>query len=174
MAIEQLEKESSKSEKNIAHYFKPVDKGSSMPSWYYRSQVEEELEWVKRAERQLKDDLIPQENKLTVKTELKAKKQRLKEISDARNEVEDKILAKGVNKDKAWARHKELGELIAESMFTRDEMFHRDPHGKKHRVIDPREEADRTPFRNKLIKEYKILGRILGENSNPERLRKGR
>lgn len=170
--IDKLETESKRSKKNIAHYFKPVDKGSSMPSWYYREQVSEELEWINRAERQLRDDLVPQENKLAINTELKAKKKRLKEITEAKSDVETKIMGK--DKDKAWARHKELGEIIAESMFTRDEMFHRDTHGRKHRTIDAREEAARTPFRNNIIKEYKILGRILGENSNPERLRRGK
>jgi len=79
-----------------------------------------------------------------------------------------------MDKDKSFKRYKEVEEEIKESLFTRDEMHHRDEHSRRHRTVDPREEAERGQYRNNLIKEYQIRGRLLGENTNVEQLRRGR
>ena len=163
--IQNLAKESNKSTKNLVHYFKPIDKGSSMPAWYYKAQMEEQEEWLRVNERQLKDGLIPQEKIRDVKEELKKRKDRLNEIRSAFKEVEDIILK---DKDKAKKRYDELSAVLEDSYFTRDEMFH-----KPSRMVDPRMEAERVSHRNDIVKEWKIIGAVLGETTNPEHLRKG-
>ena len=167
--IHKLEKESAKSKEIISHWFKPVDKGSSMPSWYYKQQVEEEHDWIATAEKQLRDDLVPTERIREVKAELRNRKERHEQILAANRDVKKEISGNAALRDKAAKRFGELAEIIKDSLFTRDEMFN-----KPTRLASPRDEAERTQFRNNVIKEYKIIGSILGEDSNPERLRKGR
>ena len=166
-----LEKEGKKSKKNLAHYFNPIDKGSSKPAWYYSAQIDEEKEWIRRAERELKEQTIPMEKIAELKVQLKVRKDKYEEIMKSKDASEKLV---NTDKDKAFKRHTELEEIIKESMFTRDEMHYRDKHGRRHRTVDPREEAERGIHRNHLIKEYTILGRLLGENTNIEALRRGR
>ncbi len=166
--IHRLEKDSKKSKEAISHWFKDVDKGSSMPSWYYKQQVAEEREWIQVAERQLKDDLVPTERIREIKAELRKRKSRYDQITAAERDVAKEIAGNGALKDKAAKRFEELGGIIENSLYSRDEMFN-----KPTRLASPREEAERIRFRNSIIKEYKILGAVLGEDSNPERLRKG-
>ena len=163
--IQDLAKESQRAKKNLVHYFSPVDKGSSMPSWYYKVQMDEQEEWLRVNERQLKEGLIPQEKVMLTKEEIAKRKDRLKEIREARRVVEEMILK---DKDKSKKRYDELSETLADSYFTRDEMFH-----KPSRMVDPRMEAERSRERNDIVKEWKIIGAVLGETTNPEHLRKG-
>jgi len=169
--LQELEKASKKSKKELAHFFQPIDKGSSKPSWYYTAQVEEEQDWIRMAERQLKEQLVPTEKIAELKQQLSIRKGKFEKIMLSKDAANSHVK---IDKDKAAKRHQELEETIKQSMFSRDEMFHRDQHGQRHRTVDPREEADRGQFRNRLIKEYKVLGRLLGENTNIEQLRRGR
>jgi len=155
------------SKANVAHFFKPVDKGSAMPSWYNQTHLEELEERVKSKERQLKNDLVPQDKIMRVKTELTAERTRLNEIKSAQTSVQNMV-----QKDpgKYAKRLEELREEISESYYTRDQMF----RAGKDRSASPRMEAEKMPHRNELIREYKIIARCLDEDPNPERLRKGK
>lgn len=157
-------KKGEESKGNLVHFFKTVDRGSSMPSWYYTAQMEEEQDWIRRAESQLEENLIPAENVRDIKMQLRARKQKYEQIREAWDEC--KKLVNG-DKDRYKARLDELKETIADSLFTRDQMFH-----KPTRQIDPRWEADRIPVRNHMIKEAKIIARLLGEEYSTEQLRK--
>jgi len=169
--LQELEKESKKSKKNIAPYFKEIDKGSSMPSWVYEPHIEEEQEFIRRSERELKEQTVPVERMPELKMQLKVRKDKLEKVMQSKDEAYKIVNS---DKDKALKRHKELEEKITDSMFSRDEMHYRDTHGRRHRTVNPRDEADRGQHRNALIKEYRILGHVLGENTNVEALRKGR
>lgn len=161
--IQSFIRQANKAKGNVAHFFRPVDKGSSMPSWYYGRQVEEEESWIENAEMQLKRNLVPTEKIERLRAELRARKTRLDEIRKAKKEIKDEILT---DPDKAKKRFDKLADIIAESMPTRDEMMH------KPKLVDPRIEAERLVHRNSLVKEYKLLGHILGEPVNVEALRR--
>lgn len=154
------------SKANVAHFFKPVDKGSAMPSWYNSVHMEELEERVKAKEKQLDADLVPKDKIMRVRAELQSERARLNEIKAAKTSVANMV---GKDKDRYAKRFKELSEEIAESFYTRDEMFRKD----KNRSASPRAEAERMAHRNYLVQEWKILGRCLEEDTNVERLRKG-
>ena len=158
-----FKKKATQAKNEMAHFFQPIDKGSSMPSWYYERHIEEENEWIKRNRNQLDRGLIPPDKIEMLKSELKAREVRLGHINEAEKTVKDLILA---DKDKAKKRFDRLAEAIAESMPTRDEMNH------VPKLIDPRKEAERMPHRDKLVKLYKVYGRVLGEYVNVEALRR--
>lgn len=164
--IARFQEEAVKASENVEHFFKPIDKGSSMPSWYYDRQVEEENEWIKNAEKQLADNLIPQDKIIPIKAELQTKKIRFEKIKEAHEDAKELV---NKDPDAFVKRRKELADLIKQSMFTRDEMFHRPA-----RSVDPRHEAERSQLRNGLVKEWKIIGYLLGESTNVEALRKGK
>lgn len=170
--IAHLRKEAEKSKKNYAHYFQPIDKGSSMPTWYNPAFVMEENTWLTRAKRELDQNLVPQDEILQLKAQIRMREKKVKDILASQMKTEEMIKK---NKDAAYNRYKELGDTIADSMFTRDEMFYVDgKHGMRARKISPRDEADREHYRKHLVKEWKIIGKALGEDTNIEGLRKGR
>ena len=158
-----FERKANRAKKEMAHFFQPIDKGSSMPSWYYERQIEEEEEWIKKNRNQLERQLVPPDKIEMLRSELKAREIRLSQIDEAEKTVKDMILA---DKDKAKKRFDSLAEAIADSMPTRDEMNH------VPKLIDPRKEAERMPHRDKLVKLYKVYGRILEEPVNVEALRR--
>ena len=156
-------KKANQTKVNLVHFFNPIDKGSSMPSWYYTAQMEHEEEDIARAQNQLKRNLVPQDKIERLRVELRAKEKRLEKIREAQKKVKTEIMK---DKDGAVKRFKQLEADIADSMPTRDEMHH------KPKLVDPRLEADRLPHRSALIKEYKILGHFLGEYVIVEALRR--
>ena len=163
--IGKIEKVSKQAEKDLVHYFKPVDKGASMPSWYNETQVDEMQEKVKDIERILRENRVSNPDSIReLKKTLEINKARLKEILSAKAEIEADL---NKNKDVAVKRYKELEETIKEYQPTRDEMFN-----KPSRVVDPRQFAIVDKFMTNVVRQYKILGRLLGENSNPELLRR--
>jgi hypothetical protein len=170
--LTQLKKDADQAKKDYAHYFQSIDRGGTMPTWYNQAHIEEENDWIKRAQKQLEQNLVPQDDILNIKAQLKIREKRLKSVLASRMETEKLILK---NKDKSYAEYKELGEKIGNSMFSHDEMHYvSGKHGQRARVISPREEAEREIHRKHLVKKYKILGKVLGEDTNIERLRKGR
>jgi hypothetical protein len=170
--FEGLKKDAEQSKKNLVHYFQDIDKGSMMPTWYNPSHLEEENDWIRRAKGQMDQNLVPHDDVMRLKAELKLRENKVKKILQSRMETEKRIEK---NKDESFSRYKELEEKIKESMPSRDEMFHVDgKHGMRARRVDPRIEAETEIYRKHLVREWKIIGKVIGENTNIERLRKGR
>lgn len=165
--INKLEDESNKAKKELSHFFSPVDRGSSMPSWYYDRKVREEKEWIEKHERQVKDNLIPEDDILKVKSEMKVRKEKLSEIEESYENAKKQFQEQ---KD-FWAKeYDRLGKIIGDSMPHIDHMFNIE-NGRKMRLISAQDEALRVKHRNNPVKLWKILGHFLGESTNPETLR---
>ena len=154
---------------------------SEMPVWYFDAQIEELREGIGRKERALERGFIIQEQIPLVKEELIKERAKLKRIKQSKPEL------KGANKDKAWRTYESLGKQIKDSMPTRKQAH--------DGLVNPHEELKRLKGKHVKIdteiakacgvnvihgkvtgdeanKCYQILGRALGENSNPEALRR--
>lgn len=154
---------------------------SEMPVWYFDAQIEELREGIGRKERSLERGEIIQEQIPTVREELIKERAKLKKIEQSKPEL------KGANKDKAWRAYESLGKQIKDSMPTRKQNHDGlvNPHEElkrlkgKHIKIDTEiaKACGVSVLHGKVTgdeanKCYQILGRALGENSNPEALRR--
>ncbi len=154
---------------------------SEMPAWFHDVQVEELLESVSKKERQLDRGEVPPEYAFMVKNEVAGLKKKITEIQMS------KPTLKGGQKDMVYKEYQSLQQQIADSMPTRRE----DRQG----FVNPREELKRMknphisitpkmaeacgvkPVRGKISgdqanKCYKMMGKVLGENTNVERVRR--
>jgi len=159
---------------------KPV---SYLPAWMLPRQKEELEEEIARNERTLKVGAIPGDQKGQLIEDIRRSKKRLDEINESMPSLTSAA------KDKLAKAHEEIGGRISESLFTRDEMRNgfADPHEEHRRNKQPciKMDPDLARACNVRItsgkvsrdganKIYKIIGARIGENTNPERLRKDR
>lgn len=159
--------------------------GSSYPAWYFETQKEELEESVAKKRRALDGGMVSPENLPFQLQELKQEEAKLKEIQDA------KPVLKDVELDKVVKTRKELGESIGETLFTHDEMTtgKASPQEEQRRMTDRiiKVSSDGMAHackdcgvtiqnghitRNEAAKVWKIMGKLLGESSNIEDLRK--
>lgn len=163
------------------------DKGnvkSAYPSFYFDHLKENLQNEVNRLETDIKFDRIPRSELQLTKDRLKQKQEKLLNLDNAVLEL------RGRQKDRASAVYNELGEKIKEAMFSRDDM--------KKGLADAREEMRRMTepcielkgdalkmaqacnvktvkgkvTRDGAAKTWKIIGKVLGERTNTEYLRK--
>ncbi len=168
-------------------FFGNVDKtkdgsiSSEMPAWYFDVQLETLIESASKKQRQLDRGEVPPEHAFMMKNEIAGLKKKITEIQMA------KPTLKGGQKDMVYKEYQALQQQISESMPTRRE----DRQG----FVNPREELKRMktphigisdkmaracgvkPVRGKIsgdqaAKCYKMMGKILGENTNIERIRR--
>ena len=158
---------------------------SSYPAWYFERHIallkedydrcERALPWAEQAE-------VP-----NLKANMERIKKRIKEIDESKPILNDRL------KSLCFRVYQKCQKAIEESLFSRSDMLKglADPHEELRRQKDPifggfnerGEEA--TLFRllniihqggkysrDQLVKTYKILGRLLGEDISVERLRK--
>lgn len=165
--VPQQAKEDSVRAREIAsHFFSDVDKGSATPSWYYEDTLVAEMkERIDNAERQLSEDLVPQDKKAFVKDQLKRDRYMHDNIMEAKERAMHVIKQ---DPDKWKKIHSDLEKQISASLFSRDEMNH------KPRLVNPREEAERMKYRNSQITAYRVIGKLMDLDTNIERLRKGK
>jgi len=154
---------------------------SEMPVWYFDAQIDELKEGIGRKKRALEQGFIVQDQIQAVKEELKNEVAKLERIEDSKPKL------KGANKDRVWRSYESLGKQIKETMPTRKQAH--------DGLVNPHEELKRLKSKHVKIdteiakacgvkvlhgkvtgdeanKCYQILGRALGENSNPEALRR--
>jgi hypothetical protein len=154
---------------------------SDYPAWYFDSQIEELEIGIEDKERALKMGYIhPTEVEIT-KRNLANEKDRLQKI------LESKPRLKATQKDRLSSVRNELGEEIRNTMFTRDEMekgfasAHEEVRRQTNYFIkvDPelasslnvRHEKGRVT-REGAARIWKITGKLLGEETNVETLRR--
>lgn len=160
---------------------------SEFPAWYFETQldlmVEERASLVRRVER----GQVPPDNVPYAKQEISAMQERIDEIKNSRPEIRDN------ERTMLQKYHKELSSKISEAMFTRSEMMMgtASAHEEAKRMVQPMI-AISVPLRamakqcnveigkgskisrNDATKIWKILGRLIGEGTNVEGLRRDR
>lgn len=155
--------------------------GSTLPAWYFDSQVDTMKETIQRREAALERGDIPADYVYQTREDLKRDKERLDNIESSRPVLDEK------RSDALGKAYKELSSDIKESMFTRDDMQRgfADAHEEARRMTKPCINIDPELARkcgvnakggmisrNDATKIFKIVGKALGEETNVERLRK--
>lgn len=162
---------------------------SEVPSWYMNVHVDTLKAEHERMENEVKMGIIPNEVLPQVKADIKRMKERI-------DEVEGSLPNISKCKDDIAKMYGEIGEEISKSMFTEYEIKRKfaSPHEEAKRMKDPIIEIDKKyakvlnnmglktynwknsnkvkVSRDAASRAYKICGRLLGENTNVERLRK--
>ncbi len=154
---------------------------SQMPAWYFDSFIEEMEENINRKERMLEQGNVPKNSIAAVREELKQEKQRLKEIKESKPQLSD------TEKDTIAKTYKNIEEQIKDTLPTRSEEL--------LGLVSPREELkkNKTPCikinpsiakacgvksyqgkvtRDDAVRCYKMIGKLLDDNTNIERLRR--
>ena len=158
---------------------------SQFPAWYFEAHVDELKESIARKERSLQRGDIPPDAIPTTKAELAKETVRFDEIMKSKPKVGD------AEKNLIWKQYKSLGKKISETMFTRSDMMFgtASAHEEAKRMIDPIIELDKDQLaladaigvkadenskvsRNSAAKIFKMLGKLIGEPTNIEVLRK--
>lgn len=160
-------------------------RASEVPAWYLRQNKEELEQSIETAERQLRNEEIPQQNK----PEHIAKLEKMKVKMDRINEETPNY--SGASKDRVSKSTEDLGSKIAEAMFTRTEMMKglADAHEEARRMSEPCIKLNEDQLilakkagcriydgkvnRTDAERVWKFCRRSLGESSNTEYLRKG-
>jgi hypothetical protein len=138
-------------------FYGPLDKGSSKPSFCYPKRKEALKEEVDKMERLVNSGHIAKEHEMDVKIKLKEKKDRLKGIEAQEGEAQ-KLFNK--NKDKWMERRSALAEEIAAKMPSRDNVSKRRVN--PHTVL----KEEKAGGLGEKKKEYIVLSRLAGEESN--------
>jgi len=168
-------------------FFGNVDKtkdgavASEMPAWFFDVQMEKLTEDISRKERQIERGQVPPDHVFMVKNEIEGLKKKVTEIQMS------KPTLKGGQKDMVYKEYQGLQQQLADSMPT----IREDRRG----FVNPRDELKRmkTPHigisekmaeacgvkttkgkisGDQAAKCYKMMGKILGENTNVERIRR--
>jgi len=158
---------------------------SAYPAWYFTAHLEEMKEGIDRKYRSIQRGEIPASELDLAGITLEKETKRYEQIMLSRPKLEDKDV------DDLAKVYKELEKEIGASLFTRSDMKKGlvDVHEEARRMSEPIINVDRNVellremginipknksmvSRNQASKAYKILGKLLGENTNVERLRK--
>jgi hypothetical protein len=155
---------------------------SQLPAWYFDRAVDEMQESIDRKKRALKAHMIKEDLIQRTENEIKAEEKRILEVNDSRPKLD------GRQQDKCAEAYKQLADQIQNSMPTRKQS--RDglvsPHKElqrmknKHITIDPtiaracgvKVDKSNRISGDEAAKCYKILGKLLNENTNVESLRR--
>lgn len=156
---------------------------SAYPAWYFDAHLEEMKEEIDRKKRDLARGVIPPSEIEYAKEELRKQEDRYREI------LASKPKLSGKEKDDLYKVYKELQDQIIDSMPTYTEMMkgHADPHEEARRMTTPiisvgrhselfealniRVEGNKVT-RNAASRAFKIIGKVLGERTNIEALRR--
>jgi len=154
---------------------------SEYPAWMHDFKIDELKESHDRKERELAENRIPFEHVAAAKEELKLEKAKLALIEKSRPKLNDK------QKDEFYGVYKDLTKEIRDKMYTRSEMMlgTANAHEEADRMITPSitidpeiarmcnlQAVDGMVSRDGASKAFKMIGRILGEPTNVETLRR--
>lgn len=156
--------------------------GSTFPAWYFDSKIDTIREGIQRKEQALSRGDVPADFIYQTREDLKREQERLDEIESSKPRLSD------IQADSLSKNYKDLSSSIKESMFTREEMQRgfADAHEEVRRMTKPCIKVDPELARrcgvtnvvngmvnrNDADKIFKIAGKILGEETNVERLRR--
>ena len=154
---------------------------SEYPCYYRENDIDELKEELGKKERALERGDIPSTRVPMVEGQVKRERAKLNEILKSIPKL------KGAQKDKVAKLRTELGKEITEAQFTRSEMRggRVDPHKEVRRMTEPSIKVDPDVAKEMGVKVvngkvsrkgaekmWKILGKVLGEETNVETLRK--
>jgi len=154
---------------------------SDVPAWCFDVHIDEMEESIARKQRQIELGIVASDSVHLMKEEIRAEKEKLEAIISSKPVLTDS------QRDKCWNAYKLLKERISDTLPTRKEMNDGlvNPHDElkrmkgKHISISPEiaKACMVKPVNGKISgdeanKCYQILGKVLGENTSPERLRK--
>ena len=158
---------------------------SEYPAFYFHNHYEELKETTERQERQIELGLVPASELPYVKAEVSRNQKRMVDIKEANPRLS------GLQKDAIHKIYKDLADSISDSMYIRSDMKKGlvDAHEEARRMIEPiisikgKEKffhnmgiraQDGKVSRNQASRAYKIIGKVLRENTNVEKLRRDR
>ena len=158
---------------------------SAFPSWYFTRDIEELEKSIAENKRELDRDIIAGMAKLDLRNKVEAQQERLALIKRGIVRLSDK------EKDEAAELYETMSKEITDSMFTRTEMMKgtADAHEEARRM---KQGIIKVPPKFKKVAEnmgcriddkgrisrddasrmFKMTGKLLGENTNTERLRR--
>lgn len=155
---------------------------SQYPAWYFTTHIEELEEEIRHDEFVIERELVDKANRFEFKENLKKKKEKLARIQESTPRLNTRQI------QKLDGYHHELSERLRDSMFSYTEMQRgtADAHEEARRMSMPCIDVPKDlamlcnvrlqngqATRNQAAKCWKIVGRILGKNTNVETLRKG-
>lgn len=160
---------------------------SEYPAWYFDTHKEELEESIKHRKYMLDNDLVDSSEKNIQRKRLEQEEKRLGEINASMPKLS------GTEIDDVTKVRKEMSPQIADSMYRRSDMERgtADAHEEARRISTPvieiknKVQAEfleacgikldgRTKVsRDEAVKAWKIAGKLLGEPTNVEILRKG-
>lgn len=157
---------------------------SAYPVSYFKQQVEALKNDIEDSEMRLRDDRVPVTDIHKAKVELKKKKEKMDAIEQSIPKVS------GKQKDELSKHYKDLSEKIRDAMPTRSDMMMglADVHSEVRAMTKPCISVKGMEFlrdmgirpvngkitRNEASRAFKIIGNVLGEHTNVERLRRDR
>ena len=171
-------------------FFGQVDKTitgkvkSQMPAWYFDTHIEELEESIASAKRRLNRGEVPHDNVPYVRAEIDQNEKKLADIQRSKPSISDG------ERDKLHKYYKELSKTIGDSLFTRSDMnlglasAHEEANRMTKLNIPISKELQELAIatdvkvekgkisRNSAAKMFKLIGKLLGEATNIEVLRK--
>lgn len=172
-------------------FFGDVDRGnkgtvtSEFPAWYFETHLDNLKEERNSLIRRMERGEIPPDNVPYHKAEAEAMREKIEEIESSQPTMSDQ------ERMKLQKYHKELSGKISESLYTRSEqmMGTANAHEEARRMVQPcvslspplrsmakecnvRISKDFKVSRNGAIKIWKIIGKLIGEGTNVEGLRR--
>lgn len=158
---------------------------SAYPAWYFDVHLDDMKESIERKKRDLVRGVIPPSEIEYAKEELRKEQERYNNI------VNSKPKLTGKQKDELASLYKSLEQELIDSMPTYTEMMkgHADPHEEVKKMTNPIIsvgkhgkifESLNIPMngnrvtRNGAARAFKIIGKVLGERSNIESIRRDR
>lgn len=153
---------------------------STYPAWYFETQKQNLIDSIEQKEQALKLGLVHRTEIEITKRNLEREKERLQLIEDSKPRI-------GKYKDKLKKTYDELGEEIRGQMPTRDDMMRgfASPQKELRTMTTPTIKLDPEiaeacnirlekgkATREQASKAWKIIGKVLGENTNTETLRR--
>ena len=159
---------------------------SEYPAWYFETHIENLKEERASLIRRIERGEIPPDGRPYAESEARNMKERIEHIESSRPELS------GDERDKLHKLHRQFSNKISDSMFTRSEMMMgtASAHEEAKRMVQkliglsPEQQAFAKTCnvnpeggkisRNDATRVWKILGRLIGEGTNVEGLRKDR
>jgi hypothetical protein len=148
--------------RNYREFWGPHDKGAAKPAFCYPGRIQDLQEEVSKMERNLEMGWVSPERKMAYEMRLRQRKERLDSIKEHSERVQNII-----SKDKDWwvRRRSELGETIRNAMPRRKDIAQRRVNPFKVMKME-KEGIGGKPSLGELKKEYIVISRALGEESN--------
>lgn len=157
--------------------------GSEFPAWFFDRKIEALEDEIASKKRTVERGFAAPEVLRRIEAEIKGDNEKLEQIRNSRPQITDK------QKDELYSTWKELKGEIQDSLFNRSDMQKglADPYNESKRMTEARipirgkielmqnmgiTVQDGKISRNQAARAWKIIGKLLGEPTNTEHLRK--